>query len=191
MSTLKLLSPLVIALALVGCNKTEKVADAPVVASPTAPTQVAPANTSANSNSATATANGTNTSTATATTNMTPDQHKDAREDIMKSWKNANQTMGGMVKNPSSFNAVTFKDAAAKLNQDPWAHFTADAKGGDAKDAIWTDTAGFQQQIDKFKTAATNLNTAAATATNVDGVKAQFGEVGASCKSCHDKFKED
>lgn len=187
MTLVKAFAPLVIALAMVGCNKNEKAAETSAASAPAAPTtQPAPAN-----NAATATANSTNTATAAAATNMTPEQHQDAREDIMKSWKKANQTMGGMVKNPSSFNAATFKEAADKLNQDPWVHYTADAKGGEAKETVWTDAAGFKQEIDKFKTAATALNTAAATATNVDGVKAQFSDVGASCKSCHDKFKED
>lgn len=190
MTTIKLLSPLVIALALVGCGKKDQPAEAPVA---TPPATTAPANNNtATSNTATADAGtATNTATATATTNMTPEQHKDAREKIMKDWKKANQTMGGMVKNPSSFNVGTFKDAAAKLNQDAWAHFPAEAKGGDAKDSIWTDTAGFQQEVDKYKKAVTALNTATATATNVDAVKAQFGDVGASCKSCHEKFKKD
>lgn len=184
---LKFATPLMLAIALVGCNKTEKTADVPAVASPTAPTQVAPVN-----NTATATANSANTATAVANTaNMTPDQHKDAREDIMKSWGKASKAMGGMVKNPSTFNAGTFKAEADKLNQDPWGHFGAGTEGGESKPTVWSDSATFQQEIDKFKKASSALITAAGTATSVDGVKAQFGDVGASCKSCHDKFKED
>lgn len=187
MTVLKKLSPLVMALALIGCNKQEKAAETPAAAPATQAASVAPATAADN----TATATTTNTATAAAASNMTPEQHKDAREDIMKSWKTANKTMGGMVKDPAIFNAATFKDAAAKLNQDPWVHFSADAKGGDAKDEIWSDAAGFQAEIDKYKQAVTALNTAAGTATTADGVKAQFGEVGSSCKSCHDKFKTD
>ena len=187
MSALKIVAPLMVAMALVGCNKTEKTADNPA----SAPAQTATVAPAATNSSATATTASANTATATAATNMTPEQHKEAREDIMKSWKKANQVMGGMVKDPTTFNAASFKDAAAKLNQDPWAHFTADAKGGDAKDNIWTDNAGFQQKIDAFKTAATALNAAAATATTADAVKTQFSDVGASCKGCHETFKKD
>ena len=46
-------------------------------------------------------------------------------------------------------------------------------------------------QIDKYKTAASALNAAAATATSADMVKTQQADVGASCKSCHEKFKKD
>lgn len=96
-----------------------------------------------------------------------------------------------MVKDPSKFDAAQVKAAAEKLNQNPWVHYPETAKGGEAKDEIWRDAAGFQQQIDKFKTAASALNAAAATATSVDGIKTQFGDLGASCKSCHEKYKED
>ena len=185
---IKFATPLIIAMALVGCNKKE-------TAQTTAPAASAPATTTitATDNGATATANvGTATATATAVDpNMTPEQHKKAREKIMKEFKHTNQTIGAMVKNPNKFDAAVVKAEAAKLNQDVWVHYPETAKGGDAKDEIWTDKAGFQQQIDKFKTAASALNAAAATATSVDGIKTQFGDVGASCKSCHDKFKKD
>lgn len=165
MTSLKFVMPLMATLALVGCNKTEK------------------------ATSSTANASATNSVNAAT---MTPEQHKDARESIMKSWGKANKAMGAMVKDPASFNAANFKAEADKLtSQDPWQHFTADAKGGEAKDAVWTDAVGFQQHIDKYKNAAAALTTAAATATNVDGIKTQYTELSASCKSCHEKFKSD
>lgn len=184
---LKLTTPLMLAIALVGCNKTEKTTETPAVASPTTPAVVPATN-----NSATATPDSANTATAVANTaNMTPEQHKDAREDIMKSWGKASKAMGAMVKNPSTFNASTFKAEADKLNQDPWGHFGAGTEGGESKATVWSDNATFQQEIDKYKKVSSALITAAGTATSVDGVKAQFGDVGASCKSCHEKFKED
>lgn len=112
------------------------------------------------------------------------------REQIMKDWGNANKTMGGMVKDPATFKAEDFKAAAAKLNQDPWTLFTADSKGGRSKDEIWSKADDYKAEIDKYKSAVVALNTAAATATNVDGVKSQFASVGESCKSCHDKFRK-
>ena len=70
-----------------------------------------------------------------------------------------------MVKDPSKFDAAQVK-AAAENQQNPWVHYPETAKGGEAKDEIWRDAAGFQQQIDKFKTASA-LNAAAATAKPV------------------------
>lgn len=112
------------------------------------------------------------------------------REAIMKDFGNANKTMGGMVKDPTTFNLEAFKAAGAKLNQDPWSLFTADAKGGRSKDEIWTKSDEFKAEIEKYKSAVVALNTAAQTATNADGVKAQFSAVGDACKSCHDKFRK-
>lgn len=156
MLTWKLATPLLLAVALVGCNKADNTA-----------------------------------ASTTDAANMTAKQHMEAREDIMKSWGKASKAMGAMVKDPTTFNATTFKAEAEKMTQDPWGHFGPETKGGDSLDAIWTDTADFQQKIDNFKVAATALNTAAATATNVDGIKTQYADLGASCKSCHDKYKKD
>lgn len=185
---LKFATPLLVAMALVGCNKKEAAQTTTAASAPVTNT------TATTTNNGTSTITTVASATATATTvdpNMTPEQHKKAREKIMKEWKHTNQTIGAMVKDPSKFDAAQVKAEAAKLNQNPWVHYPETAKGGEAKEEIWTDAAGFQQQIDKFKAAATALNTATGTATNVDGIKAQFGEVGASCKSCHEKYKKD
>lgn len=187
MSTaLKFATPLIVAMALVGCNKKTETS--------TTTTASAPATTvtaSANGATATATVSTTTTSTTAVDPNMTPEDHKKARERIMKEWKKTSQTIGAMVKDPSKFDAAQVKAAAEKLNQNPWVHFPETAKGGEAKDEIWRDAAGFQQHIDKFKTAASALNAAAATATSVDDIKTQFADLSASCKSCHDKYKQD
>lgn len=201
MNAIKFATPLMLALALVGCNKkTETASNDPAPAASTTTTTTTtttqqPTTITAQSGTATATAT-VGSATATATdpnvANMTADQHKDAREDIMKSWGKANKAMNAMVKDPTKFDAQVIKTNAAKMAQDnPWVHFPESAKGGESKDAVWTDAAGFQQEIDRYKTAISALNTAAQSATNIDGVKTQIGDVGASCKSCHEKFKED
>lgn len=112
------------------------------------------------------------------------------REATMKDYGNASKTIGSMLKDPATFNAATVKDAAAKLNQDPWGLFTADSKGGRAKDEVWSKADDFSAEVTKYKSAVVALNIAAATATNVDGIKSQFEAVGASCKSCHEKFRK-
>lgn len=112
------------------------------------------------------------------------------REAIMKEFGNANKTMGGMVKDPTTFNAEGFKAAGAKLNQDAWSLFTADSKGGRAKDEVWAKSDEFKAEVDKYKSAVVALNTAAQTATNADAVKLPLENVGATCKSCHDKFRK-
>ena len=172
------ITPLIMSLALLGCNKAEKVENT----DNSVPAQANAATVTASSDGAVATA---------TVANATPEAHKKAREKIMKEWGKANKLMGSMIKDPTKFDAAEFKAAAAKLDQDVWVHFPADAKGGESKDTVWSDAAGFQAQIDKYKTAASALNAAAATATSADMVKTQQADVGASCKSGHEKFKKD
>ncbi len=114
-----------------------------------------------------------------------------ARQQIMEDWGDAMKTMGGMVKNPSTFNAETFKTEAGKFSADPWKHFGAGTEGGDSKPEVWSKATEFQAEVDKFKTTVTALNTAVQSATNVEGVQGAFGDVSASCKSCHKVFKTE
>ena len=80
MLTWKLATPLLLAVALVGCNKADNTA-----------------------------------ASTTDAANMTAKQHMEAREDIMKSWGKASKAMGAMVKDPTTFNADTFKAEAEKI----------------------------------------------------------------------------
>lgn len=177
MQAIKILSPVLLVLALVGCNKEEKTA-----APATEPTPAVTASSSASTASATATA---------PASDMTADQHITAREDIMGSFGGVMKSMRGMTEDPSKFNADEVKKHAETLSQDPWGHFPETAKGGSSKDEVWTQPDQFKAEIDKFKTAVEAFKTASQNATSIDAVKAQFGEVGASCKSCHTAFKLD
>ncbi len=60
----------------------------------------------------------------------------------------------------------------------------------DALPEIWTQPQEYADTIEKFKTAAATLNTAA-QAGDIDGVKASVRPVGGACKSCHDNFRVD
>lgn len=62
---------------------------------------------------------------------------------------------------------------------------TGDTK---ATPAIWSDWAGFQKAAKDFETAATAV-ASAASANNIDGVKAGFAQLGATCGACHDKYR--
>lgn len=170
MQATKILSPLLVMLALVGCDKQEQ-------ASTPEPTPAVTASSA--------------TSTTAPATEMSAEQHIDAREDIMESFAGVMKSMRGMTEDPSKFNVEEVKKHAETLSQDPWVHFPETAKGGDAKDDVWTKPDQFKAEIDKFKTAVDAFKTASQTANSIDAVKAQFGEVGASCKSCHTAFKLD
>lgn len=70
----------------------------------------------------------------------------------------------------------------------PWAAFGPGTEGGDARPEVWSDAAGFEQKRDAFKENVAKLQ-AAADSGDLDRVRAAFGGVGASCKSCHDSYR--
>ena len=57
-----------------------------------------------------------------------------------------------------------------------------------AKPEIWTDRAGFETRAQAFADAAAALN-AAAAANDLTALKAAAGDVGASCKACHQDYR--
>ena len=114
------------------------------------------------------------------------------RQDSMKSWGDAMGVMGDMVKAPDTFDAAVFKEQAAFLAEDsstPWSHFENQDAAGNATEAVWSNADGFTAEADNFQTVTAELNAAAQTATSAEDVTAAFGEVGASCQSCHTEFR--
>lgn len=115
-----------------------------------------------------------------------------ARQDIMKNFGDAMKVMGGMAKEPDTFDAEVFKEQAAFLaeeSKNPWSHFENPETMGNAKEAVWSDADGFSAEADNFQKVTAELNTVAQTATSIDGVMPEFGNVGDSCESCHTDFK--
>ncbi|MGP5407124.1 c-type cytochrome [Psychrobacter celer] len=115
-----------------------------------------------------------------------------ARQDSMKSWGDAMGIMGDMAEAPDTFDAEIFKEQAAFLAEDaatPWSHFENQEAAGNATEAVWSNADGFSAEADNFQKVTAELNAAAQTATSVEDVQPAFGEVGASCKSCHTEFR--
>ena len=115
-----------------------------------------------------------------------------ARQDTMKSWGDAMGVMGDMVKAPDTFDAAVFKEQASFLAEDaanPWSHFENQEAMGNATEAVWSNADGFSAEADNFQKVTAELNAAAQSATSVEDVQPAFGEVCASCKSCHTDFK--
>ncbi len=78
--------------------------------------------------------------------------------------------------------------AMAKL---PWAGFGPGTdKGGNtkAKPEIWAEQAKFKDLSDKLVAETTKLSAAAKTG-NIDNLKTAFGSAAASCKACHDAYR--
>jgi cytochrome c556 len=66
---------------------------------------------------------------------------------------------------------------------------------GDVKTRVKPELFTEQEEVGKvarnFIQAANNMAEVASMAESQDDVKAAFGELGESCKACHDKFRKD
>lgn len=115
-----------------------------------------------------------------------------ARQDIMKNFGDAMKVMGGMAKEPDTFDAAVFKEQAAFLaeeSKNPWSHFNSKDAAGNAKAEVWSNVDGFKAEAENFQKVTAELNAAAQTATSIDDVMPAFKPVGDSCKSCHTDFQ--
>lgn len=121
-------------------------------------------------------------------------EHPDvkARQDIMKNYGDAMKVMGGMVKEPDTFDLPVFQEQAAYLAEDaknPWSHFEDEEAIGEAKPEVWSNNADFIAKSEDFQEAAFKLDTVAQNSTTLAEIEPAFGAVGKSCKSCHDDYQ--
>ena len=102
--------------------------------------------------------------------------------------------LGAMANGRVPFDAQVAQQNAAlaeTLSKLPWSGFTPDSdKVGNtkAKPEVWREAAKFKQAQDNMMGEMTKLNAAAKTG-NLDQIKAAFGATAASCKACHDDFR--
>lgn len=134
-------------------------------------------------------------SASAAKSSLSPKAAVEERERLMKAFKKDFGLMGKMAKGDMPYDAAAFKAAAESLNANankPWVHYTVESskEKSEAKSEVWSKPAEFKKEADKFVAAVAQLKIAAA-AGNIDAVKKPMGEVGQSCKSCHDSFRED
>lgn len=95
---------------------------------------------------------------------------------------------------------VPFDAATAQANADivltlsklPFAGFVEGTATGDtkAKPEIWSEPDKFKAGATKMQDEVAKLNLAAKTG-NLDQIKAAVGEVGKSCKACHDNYRKE
>ena len=117
----------------------------------------------------------------------------EARTTAFKTMMPEYSSMGKMVKGDETYDVEKFKAAAATFSENsrkPFEHFASDPQGnGDALPAIWEKPAEFDAEREKFLAAVDDLNAKAQTG-NLEEIKVAYGNVGASCKSCHDAFRQ-
>lgn len=122
----------------------------------------------------------------------TPQEAIKFRQATLKEMQQNFKRVADMASGRADFD-VTVAEAsaarAAELIKLPWAGFGPGTEGGKALPAIW-------KEQDKFKGAASRAEEAvaqvavAARSGSLDAIKAAIGGAGASCKACHDSFRD-
>jgi cytochrome c556 len=91
--------------------------------------------------------------------------------------------------------AVKYRQSALSVMGTHFGRLGAMANGrvpfdAKAKPEIWKEAAKFKEHGDKMIAETTKL-AAAAKVGNIDALKAAFGPAAATCKACHDAFKNN
>lgn len=116
----------------------------------------------------------------------------EARTTAFKTMMPNFSNMGKMVKGDEPYDVEKFKTAAALFAEEskkPFEYFQKDEQGdGDTLPVTWEKPEAFRAEHEKFSAAVAELNAQAQTG-NLEAIKTAYGNVGASCKSCHDTFR--
>lgn len=83
-------------------------------------------------------------------------------------------------------------ELVATLSKLPYAGFIDGTGSGDtkAKPEVWSEADKFKAAASKMQDEVVKLN-AAAKSGNIDQIKAAVGDVGKSCKACHDSYRKE
>ena len=102
--------------------------------------------------------------------------------------------IGAMVQGRAPYDAAAAlanAELVSTMSRLHWVGFlegTAGTIKGSAKTNIWTERAKFDEAGRKMADEVGKL-VAAARTNSLDNIKAVFGDVGKSCKACHDDFR--
>lgn len=101
--------------------------------------------------------------------------------------------VGAVVKGEKPYDkAAVEADVAVieMMSRLPWSAFPAgsDLPNSKAKPDIWKEQDKFKAAAEKMQSEVSKLS-AAAHSGDLNAIKAAFGAVGQSCKSCHDNYR--
>ena len=116
----------------------------------------------------------------------------DYRQSVFTIMANHMGRLSAMVRGQVAFDAAKAQESARLIEQMakmPWEAFPigSNIAMSKLKGDPWKDAAQFRQHQDKLIAETAKLVPAAAS---VDSLRAQIGAVGASCKACHDSFRQ-
>lgn len=101
--------------------------------------------------------------------------------------------MAPVAKKEVPFDAASIAsnvEVLAMLARLPWTAFGPGTEGGETKPQAWSDAAGFKSSETEFLGNIDKLK-AASDAGDFDAFRVAFGNVGKSCKTCHDAYRKE
>jgi len=123
-----------------------------------------------------------------------PEEAVKFRKDTLSEMNKNFRPLGAMANGRAPFDAKLAQEHASaveELSKKPWVAFTPNTEGvggTKARPDIWMDNAKFKQASETLMAETTKLSAAAKTG-NLDQVKAAVNNTAASCKACHDNFR--
>ena len=126
---------------------------------------------------------------------LAEDAPQEVRHELMEDVGGAAKNIGKMMKGEAPFDAALANESlrtwaeAAALVGDLFPEGSESGYDTEAKATIWTDRAGFDEQVALF---AEKANAAvAANPQSLDELKPAAGGVFKTCKSCHESYRVD
>ncbi|KAF1044851.1 c-type cytochrome [Xylophilus sp.] len=113
------------------------------------------------------------------------------RQDTFKELRDNFGRVGNIASGKAPFDARIAADsaaAAAEIIRKLWAGFGPGTEGGKARPAIWKEQDRFKELAVKAEGELDKLAAAAKTGS-LDAIKAAIGPAAASCKACHDAYR--
>ena len=109
-------------------------------------------------------------------------------ESIGAHMKSANMILRGQLDNWDHLQVHA--EALRELGDIMPSLFTEGSEGGEALEVIWEEPEEFSKRVVTFQDAASSF-ASAATGDDRAAVGEAFGQVGRSCKGCHDRYREE
>lgn len=103
--------------------------------------------------------------------------------------------MVGMVKGEAPFDGAVFEEKARRVKELSVMALEgfktkAMTEDSEAKESIWENWDDFVAKMDEMNNQVAKLYEVSKQ-RDLEAIRAMFGDVGGSCKSCHDDYKEE
>lgn len=124
-----------------------------------------------------------------------PEQLVSKRQAIFKKFTKSLEPLGMVARDRQDYVRVEFManaQALQELSTQPWAYFTADGNYPPtrAKPEVWSKATEFKQAQDSYLAAVDQLVKVSGS-NDMPAIRASVDAVQKSCKSCHDKFRNE